>query len=308
MDPLSSILSLLQPVTAGWNTIEAHNSWSIRFPGRRDAVVFWQLIEGNVVVDRDDGSHFEIAPGDFVLMALPPSWTMQAGSGGPVVHLKDLLVDGEQLHVAAPERITKVMAGYYLFASVGADILGRLMLPTVHVRAAEMMSGRLGLLLRILGEEALAERAGRAHILQHLLQLILVEALRQPGLGWQKASPGVLNGIADRHIGKALQLMHAEPPKSLTVAALASAAGLSRSAFAARFASIVGLPPIEYLSNWRMTLARKALEEGDRSMANVAELAGYYSVSAFSTAFRRVHGLAPTAFQRLLPADPEALY
>jgi AraC-like DNA-binding protein len=87
------------------------------------------------------------------------------------------------------------------------------------------------------------------------------------------------------------------------VADLALAAGMSRSAFAARFAEIVGLPPIDYLSSWRMTLAKQALETGGRPMADIAELAGYQSVSVFSTAFRRLTGLSPTAYLRSTSHD-----
>jgi AraC-like DNA-binding protein len=75
---------------------------------------------------------------------------------------------------------------------------------------------------------------------------------------------------------------------------------MSRSALASRFTEIVGIPPIEYLANWRMTLAKSALASADLPMTDIAEMAGYQSVSAFSTAFKRETGLSPTLYIRSL--------
>ena len=172
------------------------------------------------------------------------------------------------------------------------------MLPIVHVRAAEVVDGRLGALLGLLGDEALADRPGGAQVMKRLLEVLLVEALRYPGAGWDQAGEGLLTGLADPPIGRVLRLMHDDVRRGWTVSDLAQAAGMSRSAFAARFTKMVGLPPMEYLSNWRMTLARQALLAEKTPMADIAELAGYRSVSAFSTAFRRVTGASPTGYVR----------
>jgi AraC-like DNA-binding protein len=94
--------------------------------------------------------------------------------------------------------------------------------------------------------------------------------------------------------------MHAETKRPWTLAALAREVGMSRSALALRFTQIVGVPPIEYLANWRMTLAKSALASADVPMVEIAEMAGYRSVSAFSTAFKRETGYSPTLYVRTL--------
>ena len=94
--------------------------------------------------------------------------------------------------------------------------------------------------------------------------------------------------------------MHEDARRSWTVAALAAAVGMSRSAFAARFTEIVGPSPIEYLAHWRMTLAKAALASPSRPMTEIAEIAGYRSVSAFSTGFKRATGMSPKAYARSL--------
>jgi hypothetical protein len=88
------------------------------------------------------------------------------------------------------------------------------MLPIVHVRAAAVTASSLGTLLSLLGEEAAADRAGRSHVLERLLQLILVEALRQPGLGWDQTGRGLLQGLADPKIAKTLRMMHEDVTRS----------------------------------------------------------------------------------------------
>ena len=299
MDPLSQILALLRPEAVGWQLFEAHNAWTLRFFPKPEVIVFGQAITGGCDILREDGQDFRVSTGDFMMMASPPPWSMRALGGGPSVDFKALLADPSLLTISGrPQAVTRFIAGHFTFAT-GMDILAKMMLPIVHVRATDVAAGRLGTLLALLGEEATADRPGRSHMLERLLETILVEVLRQPGLGWDNTKRGLLAGMADPRIGKALRLIHAGTTRALTVSDLAQAAGMSRSAFAARFALIVGTSPIDYLSDWRMTLARQALEANTRSVADIAELAGYQSVSAFSTAFRRLTGMSPTSYTRI---------
>lgn len=94
--------------------------------------------------------------------------------------------------------------------------------------------------------------------------------------------------------------MHADTKRPWTLVTLAREIGMSRSALAFRFTQIVGIPPIEYLADWRMTLAKNALASADVPMVALAETSGYQSVSAFSMAFKRETGLSPTLYVRSL--------
>ena len=312
VDPFSHVLALLRPQAVEWRVIDAPGACAIRFQPHPDVVVFGQAILGEFDVFRDDGRTFHVAAGDFMLMASPPHWEIRRpGSGGPAIDFKALLADPSQFAPGGklacggdPGIATRFIGGHFTFAAAGAELLGRLMLPIVHVRAAEVRAGRLGTLLALLGDEALAERPGGAQVMRRLLEVLLVEALRHPGAGWDHSGRGLLTGLADRRIGQALRLMHDDVRRVWTVSELARAAGMSRSAFAARFADVVGLPPMEYLSSWRMTLARQALLAENTPMTDIAELAGYRSVSAFSTAFRRLTGASPTRYARSSAAAP----
>src|SRR5690606_36390048 len=126
--------------------------------------------------------------------------------------------------------------------------------------------------------------------------VLLLEALRRQGVA--PGAAGLLGGMRDPFLARVLRAMHADVRANWTVAGLAKLAGLSRSAFAARFAAVLGCGPIEYLARWRMALAKDALFSGAKTLDRIAEEIGYESASAFSTAFRKRIGCAPGKFAR----------
>ena len=126
----------------------------------------------------------------------------------------------------------------------------------------------------------------------------LIEALRSHDVGEDGVVAGLLNGLRDPALARALQAIHADVRAGWTVAGLAVVAGMSRSAFSARFGEIMGCAPIEYLARWRMAIAKEALAQGTKSLDRIADEIGYESASAFSTAFRKRLGCPPGRFAR----------
>jgi AraC-like DNA-binding protein len=301
MDPLSQIIGLLKPQAVFWRVVEAHNAWTISFRPT-NIVVFGQLIEGACHIEREDGITLDFEAGDFLLMAAPPNWTMTAhGGASTAIDFEDVIEDPRILLSRAPaNEITRFMAGNFAFSSANRDLVSTLMLPIVHIRSNDVAALRLRGLLATLGEEATSERPGRSLVLDRLLELVLIEALRYRPSEIGNSGSSLLSGLADPRIGNALRIMHADPKQAWTLSTLARKVGMSRSAFASRFLQLVGVPPIEYLATWRMRLAKSALASSEVSMVDIAELAGYQSVSAFSTAFKRQTGLSPTIYMRSL--------
>ena len=301
MDPLSQVIELLKPQAVGWRVVEAHDAWAISFRPT-NVVVFGQIIEGACHVEREDGIRFDLDAGDFMLMAAPPNWTMAARGGGIAVDYESAIENpGLLLSPEHPAHVTKFIAGNFKFAAANRDLISTLMLPIVHVRGNEIATRRFTALLSTLGDEALADRPGRSLVLDRLLEVMLVEALRYRPADIAESGRGLLAGLADLKIGRALRIMHADTKRPWTLIALAREVGMSRSVFASRFVQLVGVPQIEYLANWRMTLAKSALAlSSDVAMADIAEMAGYQSVSAFSTAFKRDTGYSPTLYVRSL--------
>ena len=152
--------------------------------------------------------------------------------------------------------------------------------------------------LRFATEEAASAHAGRATVLAKLAELVFVEAVRRYVDTMPDDRRGWLAGLRDRFVARALTLMHARPAHPWTVEDLASRVGMSRSGLAQRFADLLGVPPMQYLAQWRLQLAAQQLRLGDRSLALVAEDVGYESEAAFNRAFKREFGVPPATWRR----------
>jgi AraC-like DNA-binding protein len=140
--------------------------------------------------------------------------------------------------------------------------------------------------------ELTADRPGTSMVLDRLLDVLLVGCLR--ALWAQQLRPPIWAGVPqDPAVGAALRALHTRPEHPWTVAELAREAALSRAALARRFAAEVGSPPLTYLTDWRMRLAREALMEEGGTLASVARQIGYASEYAFAAAFKREVGDAP---------------
>lgn len=153
-------------------------------------------------------------------------------------------------------------------------------------------------LVALLAEEIVKEEPGQEAVLDRLLDLLLVAALRaafaRPGAdvpAWYRAS-------GDPVVGTALRMMHKDPAHPWTVASLAAGAGVSRAALARRFHDLVGEPPMTFLTGWRMALAADLLLDAGASVTAVSGQVGYGSPFTFSTAFKRTYGVSPRAYRR----------
>lgn len=173
-------------------------------------------------------------------------------------------------------------------------------LPSVihlSANAPRATTGWLGTLMGIAVSESGKERLGGENVLARLSELMFVEAIRRYLETLPLAETGWLAGLRDHVVGQALAALHAAPEKAWTVDLLARAVGVSRSVLAERFASMVGQPPMQYLTLWRMQLASRLLARGEQ-VAAVAAAVGYDSEAAFSRAFKKVTGQAPGTWRR----------
>jgi AraC-like DNA-binding protein len=151
---------------------------------------------------------------------------------------------------------------------------------------------------RYAAREHAARRPGSQEIVGRLSELLFVEAVRKHIEQLPIAAAGWLAALRDPALARALSALHRRPAQQWTAEALAKEAFLSRSAFAERFSNTVGLPPMGYLTQWRMLLAGQRLRESSETIAQVAAAVGYESEFAFSRAFSREMGMAPGAWRR----------
>ena len=296
MDPLSDMIALLRPGAAVSKPISGKGMWGVRYAAH-DAPGFTIVLAGEAWLTFDREEPLRLAQGDFLLLPTTPAFSLSSAPGiacSPVEPRAVAVRHGEQ--EGDPDFVA--LGGSFAFERVNAPLLLALLPSRVHVPASAGKATRFGRLIDLLAEECAANDPGKDLILQRMLEALLIEALRWQGVGTDGAVTGLLRGMRDPAIARALQAIHADVRASWTVAGLAAISGMSRSAFSDRFGALMGCAPIEYLARWRMALAKEALVRGAKSLERIAEEIGYESASAFSTAFRKRLGCPPGRFAR----------
>jgi AraC-like DNA-binding protein len=294
-DPLSEVITLLQPRAVFSRRISGAGRWGVRYSAFGEPS-FCAVLDGNCRLTVDGHRPLTLEAGDFVLLAATPGFTMSSLEPGRLERFDPQVTSkavGEVRHGTRGGRPdVRLLGGWFAFGSTDTALLVSLLPSLVHVRGVE----RLATLVRLVGEEASERRAGRELVLTKLVEVLLIEALRAtPG---DDAPAGLLRGLADARLAPAIRQMHGQLARSWTISLLARTAGVSRSAFFERFTRTVGLPPMEYLLAWRMAVAKDLLRRKDLGLDEVAERVGYGSASTFSTAFSRHVGRPPGRYSR----------
>jgi len=298
VDPLAEIVTLLQPSASFSKLVEYAGRWRIH----RDVEgkpVFFAVLEGECRMVSRGRPPIVVRQGDFVLSPSTNDQIIESIDAPPHgVEMRPIEIGEGRFRVGrSGEPVNlRMQVGLCSFASPDAALLVSL-LPAMIVARGEP---RLMLLLQLVGDETRQARPGRELVLERLLEVLLIEALR---CGTDTIPiPSVARGLSDDRLVAALRAMHARPAHGWTVADLAAEAAMSRSAFFARFSRIVGLPPMEYLLGWRMALAKRLLRTRELAIEQVAAQVGYGSASTFSTAFNRHVGMPPMRYARALIA------
>lgn len=291
-DPLAEIVALLKPVPSVAKLVTAGGAWSVE----RDVLgtpFYCALVEGQCRLAIRGRAPITLGPGDFVLVPEIFSFTMSSLTPPPRGTLPQRLETspgvfrlGDPNHAAD----LTAMVGHCDFAGPDRQMLVSLLPDVIHVHGGE----RLTALARMIHDEVTSDRSARGMVLSRLTEVLLIEALRSVGAA--RASPGLLRGLSDPRLAPVLRQIHRDPAESLSVEHLARQAALSRSALFDRFRREVGMAPMEYVTQWRMALAKDMLLRRAAPIAEIAARIGYASASAFNVAFTRHAGITPGAF------------
>jgi len=286
--------------------------WSVTYADPPPLTVMTTL--GGVASVRFDDTGVapvDIASGDIAIIRGPAPYTIADSASTPPQYVirggRKYVVGGGDAAVEAPDHTSAprtygdgrpgamimVRGGYELRGDVGDRLLD--LLPPLAVVPAGV---RTRMALDLLAGEISHDEPGQDAVLDRLLDLVLIVALRAWCARPEAVLPAWYRALADRAVGHALRLIHEDPARRWTVAALASNVGMSRAGFAARFTSLVGEPPLKYLTGWRMALAAEMLRETEVTLAVVARNVGYDDPFAFSVAFKRTRGASPSLWRR----------
>ncbi|MFS8371416.1 AraC family transcriptional regulator [Acetobacter indonesiensis] len=294
IDPLAEIVTLLKPMARFSKQVACTAPWRIYRDGTGEPF-YCAILEGSCRIAFGTAPAVVLLTGDFVLAPAMRALRIESLDAPPDLPANQPEKLGEGLfHVGRRDGSTdlRMRIGHCRFDTHDAALLVSLLPDQVIVRDQP----RLTTLIQLIDEEARAQRAAHELVLERLLEVVLIEAMRSASA--IATAPSLARGLADERLAAALRAMHMQPERAWTMAMLAQEAALSRSAFFTRFSRSVGLPPMEYLLIWRMALAKQLLRQPGLGLEQVAQRVGYGSASAFSVAFARRTGMPPARYAR----------
>ena len=316
MDALSEVLRQVRLTGAVFLNAELLAPWAVQSPSsdvlartllpEADHMIEYHLVvQGSCFIEVDGEPPVELREGDLVMVPHGDPHRMRSDRNCAVPLLEAdptrMVQAGE---IATPRfggsgAATRLVCGYLAIdrrlCAALIDALPRVL--RVSAVGSEVV-GWLRTYLRIRVMEDGEQQPGGACVLAKLSELMFVEAVRRYVESLPAGCPGWLGGLKDPWIGKALGLLHGRPAHPWTVDDLAREVGLSRSALAERFTSVIGRSPMHYLTQWRLALASHLLQTTKKTAAVVAFEVGYESEAAFSRAFRREFGAPPATWRR----------
>lgn len=306
-DPLAEALQYLRMDGMFYCRSELTAPWGIDMPHMPDSLWFHVVTSGTMSLVDPTGVEHQVRQGDVVLLPHGAGHKASDTLGSPTPVVFDLPHDYISRQYAILRHggggeSAKVICGVVKFGHPVAKALIE-MLPEIIRIDASSGSGTdwqwLPAILGLMASETRRTRPGGEAVVTRLCDILVIQAIRH----WIENDPAAMSGwlgaLRDPDIGAAIAMIHREPERDWSVAALAAEVAMSRSNFSARFSELVGQSAMQYVTRWRMNLALDLLREDRLTIAAVAAQLGYQSEAAFSRAFKRVTGQSPSQARRI---------
>jgi AraC-like DNA-binding protein len=276
-DPLADVLALLRPNAVLAAELRAYGRWSLAFdsyPG----VKFGVVVEGECQIAIRGRVAKTLRAGDVYLLGCPPAYVVGSDMETPSRSGNEFFrgTNKRVARLGSPRAkpVVNIVGGRFALDLANAHLLLEALPVFVRIPADE--ASPLRDVTRLLIDEVRSTQCARLRALDQLAQLVLTYALRWlDSEGRSPARAGWLRALADSRMGAALRHIHSSVETGTSLAALARVAGMSRTAFTARFKDLVGQPPLAYAIQWRMALAKDALRTTDRAIGELAFVFGY---------------------------------
>ncbi|MDV2476864.1 AraC family transcriptional regulator [Rhodococcus zopfii] len=303
VDPLGEALHLLRMRGSFYCRSELGAPWGLEMPAFAGSASFHTVVSGEAWLDVPGSAPMLLRPGDFAVVPHGSGHVIRSEpSPVPTVRVdtapQEMFGDHYSLlrHGGDGDRCTLV-CGIVDFDHPTSARLVALLPSILRIEAAAPAPGATAQVLALMADEARRVRPGGEAVLTRLADILVIMAIRS----WVESDPAAQRGwvgaLQDPQVGRALAAVHRHPERPWTLTTLAREATMSRSAFAARFTSLVGEPAMRYVSRWRMESAAGALRDG-ATVAELASRSGYESEAGFARAFKRVTGESPGSVRR----------
>ena len=313
MDPLSDIFRSLRlsggvfldaRFTAPWCVTAQLTPEDCRafLPKPASLIAYHVVTAGEMLVSVGDAAPIRVRAGEIALLPRNDRHEMASAPGIGPVTAGDLIqppVNGGLARIEHGQggAETRMVCGFLASEDQVNPLLGTLPhILTLDVRKAASRPW-IEASVRFAADALASGQPAGSDVLSRLSELLLVEAVRHYAASLAGDDTGWVKGLADPQIGRALALIHRNAAEPWSAETLGRKAGLSRSAFVDRFRALVGVPPIRYLTRWRLQTARLQLRESRKSVSQLAHAVGYESEEAFSRAFKREFGLSPARWR-----------
>lgn len=305
LDLLSDIFATLKLRSDIYFRAELAGAFAIEVPAERRRIRFHLVRHGACWVKiAAMPDPVRLSEGDLVIIPRGVAQVLRDDPDRPTVPLGQLLQDGAVneagvLTYGTGEGGARLLCGFCGFDElldhpVIAGLPDMIVIKPRELGAEPWAAATL----RLLTLEADLGAQGMGEIMSRLLEIVLVQTVRRMPSPWDGAALGYVTALKDPQLSKALLAIHNEPHLVWTIGDLAKAAGMSRARFAKRFAALVGLPPIAYLTNWRLMKACRLLRDTGLGTGEIAARCGYASLPSFSRRFKSAFGIGPGAYRR----------
>ena len=323
-DPLSDLLKTVRLTGAVFFEIAAEEPWAVGSPAREqilpkilpgaDYLIAYHVVTtGRCCATAVGGKAIPLEAGQVVMFTNGQPHIMSSGpnmpADPPMPDVIDVAASGQKpfcINLGSGAASTKLVCGYLACDARPYNPLMENLPPVITAGDPRNGEGLIAQFVRFAVAEAADKHAGSESVLTKLSELMFIDVVRRYLEKLPAEQAGWLAGLRDPLVGRALSLLHAKPAHSWTLEDLAKEAGVSRSVLAERFTQVVGTPPIQYLAKWRMQIAAELLTGSTINVAGIATRIGYESEAAFSRAFKKMIGVAPSAWRRTMLDDRAA--
>ena len=321
MDALSDVLQTVRLTGSIFFDIRAISPWvaetpegrsvvAAMFPGSEHMMCYHVITQGTCWVSVPGEEPLALRAGDIVILPHGDTHVLASAPGlrkSPDMAMYKRPADGKLPSAISMGDVNGNEETEFICGFLGCDIhpFNPLLasLPRM-IRVSDQSNGALMTYVRFAISESRDARIGGQSVLGRLSELMFVDAVRRYLESLPTTQLNWLSGLRDPHVGRALTILHGRPGHGWTIDLLAKEVAMSRSSFSERFTQFVGHPPMQYLANWRIQLAANQLITGTDSIAVIGNRVGYDSEAAFSRAFKKLVGVAPSEWRKQRTQKP----
>ncbi len=299
IDVLSNVLSIYKMGNSVICNPTLSGTWGMNF--EPDSKAMFHLIQRGhcVLKTKTIKKPIQLMQGDIVLIPRCNGHILADNMDSKTEPFKKVIKRYKELHLnSSLINKTSLLCGVYSFRNYSYNPILSILPEVIHIPSNDVQNNmQLQALIQLISLESKENEIGAEIVISKLIDAMFIYIVRTWLQKQPKGTTGWLGALKDERIGLAIGLIHKKPSNKWTVGSLAKEVHMSRASFAQKFNNLVGIPPLTYLTKWRMDLSSKLLIDSKDKLIIVASEAGYESENSFSKAFKKIKGISPGEYR-----------